>query len=83
MEGGGAALSRMRPRYHVLVFTVDVSQLLGFIISSGGAQLLAVFCKYSRTLQVLWRESWSSISKQYIILYIITDKSCVRLRMIL
>ena len=26
-------------------------------------QLLAVFCKYSRTLRVLWRESCSSIFK--------------------
>ena len=31
------ALSSLRPCYHALVFTVDVSQLLGFIISSGGA----------------------------------------------
>ena len=31
------ALSSLQPRYHVLVFTVDVTQLLGFVISSGGA----------------------------------------------
>ena len=30
------ALSSLRPRYHARVFTVDVSQWLGFIISSGG-----------------------------------------------
>ena len=35
-EGGDEALSSLWPRYHTLVFTVDVSQWLGFIISSGG-----------------------------------------------
>ena len=30
------ALSSLRPRYHALVFTVDASLWLGFIISSGG-----------------------------------------------
>ena len=34
MEGGGVGLSSLGPRYHALVFTVDVSQWLGFIISS-------------------------------------------------
>ena len=38
MGGGGVALISLRPLYHALVFTVDVSQLLGFIISSGDAQ---------------------------------------------
>ena len=36
MEAGAVALSSLRPRYHALVFTVDVSQWLGFIILSGG-----------------------------------------------
>ena len=37
MEGGGVALSSLRPRYHVLVFTVDVSQWIEIMISCGGA----------------------------------------------
>ena len=32
-------------------------------------QLLALFCKYSRTLQVLRRKSWSSMPKSYSIIY--------------
>jgi hypothetical protein len=40
VEGGGVALSRLQLRYHALVFAMDVSQWLGFIISSGGAHSL-------------------------------------------
>ena len=57
------ALSSLRPRYHALVFTVDASQCLEY--HPEATQLLAVLCKYSSTLQVLRRESWSSISKYY------------------
>ena len=45
----------------------------GCIAMARRTQLLAVFCKYSRTLWVLRWESWSSISK--IILYI--DIYCI------
>jgi hypothetical protein len=62
----------------------------GCIAMARRTQLLAVFCKYSTTLWVLQRESWSSISKCHIIhrclyhiIYIITANSCVRLQTIL
>jgi hypothetical protein len=63
VEGGGVALSSLRPRYHELVFTVDVIVMARIhTIIRRRTQILAVFCKYSKT-RVLRRESWSSISK--------------------
>ena len=37
VEGAAVALSSLWPRYHALVFKVELSQWLAFIISSGGA----------------------------------------------
>ena len=88
MKAGAVALSSLRPRYHALVFTVDASLWLGFIISSGGTHRF-----WPCSVNILEHSGCSggspgalylnNIIYLYNIIYIITAKSCVHLQMIL
>ena len=82
VEGGGVALSSLRPWYHVLVFTVDVSQW------RGAHSVWSCFVKILEHSEFSGRSPGALYLNNIIlyidiyVLYIITAKSCVRLRKI-
>ena len=60
VEGGGVALSSLRPQYHACasVYSGWIAMALIHNIIRRRTQLLTVFCKYSRTLWVVRPEPY-------------------------